>query len=69
MSNFVPRPVGVATGTATTLVSGGMSFASLLGLISASIPVGSGISDIINYINKRRNLKMNGIHLLFELNK
>lgn len=60
---------GVMMGTATTLVSGGMSFASLLGLIGGSIPAGSGITDIINYINKRRDLKMNGIHLLFELNK
>lgn len=65
----VKASMGVVMGTATTLVSGGMSFASLLGLISGSIPIGSGIPDIINYINKKRNLKKNGIHLLFELNK
>ncbi|MCM1987483.1 hypothetical protein [Methanococcoides seepicolus] len=57
----------VVAGTTTAVVTGGMPLSSLFGVVGGSIPIASSSKDILRYLNNRRSLKKNGIHLFFDL--
>jgi hypothetical protein len=58
---------GVVAGTVSTFVTQGISTYKLLGILGISMP--SIAKEMKQYLKNRRNLKTNGIYLLFELKK
>lgn len=66
-NNLAIGITGVAAGTVSTLVTEGISTFALLGILGASMPFTA--KEIIQCLKNQRNLKKNGIHLLFELKK
>lgn len=57
----------IAAGIITSASTYGLSIPTWMGILGTVLPAGSGIQDIIEYINKKRKVHRNGVNLLFEL--
>ena len=57
----------IAAGIITSASTFGLSIPTWIGLLGTTLPAGSGIQDIVEYVNKKRKVHRNGVNLLFEL--
>lgn len=58
---------GVVAGGMSATITAGTPISTVLGAVAGCIPTAMAVTDIKNFLTEKRNLKRNGIHLLFDL--